>query len=203
MKKIKNLMSQKGFTLIELLVVITIIGILAAGATAIYTGAQQKARDANRIKDVQLYRTAIEQAYGDNGEYLDPTTWTGDCDIDPDDFDPADGTACVLMYRNYIAERVVDDKTGQDFNDTSLGYAYAAGDSVGGTAGHAQIYEISTGFESAGNVTGQAANDGGNDGARLETGNGLSALNTSIAMDGTLGTNAYKGIATDGNAVEL
>jgi prepilin-type N-terminal cleavage/methylation domain-containing protein len=41
--------SVKAFTLIELLVVITIIGILATGAVAIYTSQIQKARDTTRL----------------------------------------------------------------------------------------------------------------------------------------------------------
>jgi len=61
---------KKGFTLIELLVVITIIGILAAGATAIYSGAQAKARDAVRQNDVQMIGTAINFYGADNsGSY--------------------------------------------------------------------------------------------------------------------------------------
>lgn len=45
--------TTRGFTLIELLVVITIIGILATGATATYTSQIQKARDTTRINDVK------------------------------------------------------------------------------------------------------------------------------------------------------
>jgi prepilin-type N-terminal cleavage/methylation domain-containing protein len=45
-----------GFTLIELLVVITIIGILATGATSVYTSQIQKARDSTRISDIHILR---------------------------------------------------------------------------------------------------------------------------------------------------
>jgi general secretion pathway protein G len=58
-----------GFTLIELLVVITIIGILATGATTVYTSQIQKARDTTRINDVKALQSGIEQFYQDKAEY--------------------------------------------------------------------------------------------------------------------------------------
>jgi general secretion pathway protein G len=64
-----NLKNKKGFTLIELLVVITIIGILATGATAVYTSQIQKARDTTRINDMETLRAGIEQFYQDKSQY--------------------------------------------------------------------------------------------------------------------------------------
>jgi len=64
-----------GFTLIELLVVITIIGILATGATTIYTAQIQKARDTTRINDVKALQSAIEQVYQDTSEYPHSNTF--------------------------------------------------------------------------------------------------------------------------------
>lgn len=52
-----KLLQKKGFTLIELLVVITIIGILATGATAVYTSQIQKARDTTRINDLKTLQS--------------------------------------------------------------------------------------------------------------------------------------------------
>lgn len=54
--------SLKGFTLIELLIVIVIIGILSAGAVALFTGAQARARDARRKSDLNAIELAIQQA---------------------------------------------------------------------------------------------------------------------------------------------
>ena len=51
--------SLKGFTLIELLIVIVIIGILSAGAVALFGNAQGKARDAKRQSDLKSLETAI------------------------------------------------------------------------------------------------------------------------------------------------
>lgn len=67
MMTLKN--STRGFTLIELLVVITIIGILATGATSVYTSQIQKARDTTRINDIKALQSGIEQAYQDNSAY--------------------------------------------------------------------------------------------------------------------------------------
>ena len=61
--------TTKGFTLIELLVVITIIGILATGASAVYTSAQAKARDAVKKSDLAVIRSALELTATDNGGY--------------------------------------------------------------------------------------------------------------------------------------
>jgi len=55
------------------LVVITIIGILATGATATYTSQIQKARDTTRINDVKALQSGVEQSYQDASQYPDAT----------------------------------------------------------------------------------------------------------------------------------
>lgn len=60
--------SLKGFTLIELLIVIVIIGILSAGAFALFTGSQAKARDAIRKSDIKTVETAIQLFMNDNSD---------------------------------------------------------------------------------------------------------------------------------------
>lgn len=64
-----TLRSTRGFTLIELLVVIVIIGILATGAIAVFQGAQAKARDSQRISDLETLKTALEQYFNDKDAY--------------------------------------------------------------------------------------------------------------------------------------
>lgn len=61
----KNILKQ-GFTLLELLIVIAIIGILVTIATASYSSAQNKSRDARRRADVKAISNAFEQFYADN-----------------------------------------------------------------------------------------------------------------------------------------
>ena len=54
-------MKKKAFTLIELLIVIAIIGLLATISIVVLNGAREKSRDAKRVSDIQVIRTALEQ----------------------------------------------------------------------------------------------------------------------------------------------
>ena len=149
MKKINKL----GFTLIELLVVITIIWILATGATTIYTSQIQKARDSTRLNDVKALQSAIEQVYQDNTEYphsdlfLQWTTWV----------------TWVLTYLEKIPKDPKHwqpcNNWGTAANSTDCGYAYIVWDDNNGIA--YWEYEVSTWFEAEWNVDKKAALDGG------------------------------------------
>ncbi|MDB5255105.1 MAG: gspG [Candidatus Nomurabacteria bacterium] len=72
---------NKGFTLIELLVVIAIIGILASVILASLNTARAKARDAQRIQDINSIRTALELYANDNGGAYPSNgrLWWGNC----------------------------------------------------------------------------------------------------------------------------
>ncbi|MEB3284597.1 MAG: prepilin-type N-terminal cleavage/methylation domain-containing protein [Candidatus Sericytochromatia bacterium] len=66
----KNRRRRRGFTLIELLVVVVIIGILASVALPSFVGAQDKARNASVVANVNSIRMALEQYATDfNGSY--------------------------------------------------------------------------------------------------------------------------------------
>ena len=60
---------KDGFTLIELLVVIAIIGVLASIVLAALNTARSKARDANRVAEMQQISKALTLYYDDNGSY--------------------------------------------------------------------------------------------------------------------------------------
>lgn len=141
----------KAFTLIELLVVITIIGILATGATAVYTSQIQKARDTTRINDQKALQSAIEQIYQDNSEYPLATQllqWT----------------AWITWILTYLETVPSDPKHGQPCNDwwvagqaTDCAYMYVSGpDNNSINYGE---YELSTAFEAEWNVDKKAALD--------------------------------------------
>jgi len=94
---------RKGaFTLIELLVVITIIGILATGATTVYTSQIQKARDTTRVNDVKALQSGVEQFYQDQSEY--PVAG---------DFNITDGA-----IKSYVPKLPQDPKNTQNCNNS-------------------------------------------------------------------------------------
>lgn len=64
MKKIKN-----GFSLIELLVVISIIGVLTAVLMMNLVGARERARDSQKIQDLNNLKSALRMYYNDNQSY--------------------------------------------------------------------------------------------------------------------------------------
>ncbi|EKE29234.1 MAG: hypothetical protein ACD_2C00205G0007 [uncultured bacterium (gcode 4)] len=138
---------KKGFTLIELLVVITIIGILATGATAVYTSQIQKARDTTRINNLEAMKSWIEQFYQDASVY--PNKW-----------------AAFTGVSVYTPKFPKDPKTGEASTDTSFDMAYNVWKDTNWI--EFQEYEISTWFENAWTTTSKAGGDGGGDAKRLE-----------------------------------
>ena len=71
---------RRGFTLIELLVVIAIIGILSSVVLASLNTARAKARDAERLSDMQQVMRALELYANDNGgNYPIANSWQGVC----------------------------------------------------------------------------------------------------------------------------
>ena len=153
---------KKGFTLIELLVVITIIWILATGATSVYTSQIQKARDTTRINDIKALQWGIEQFYQD--ETLYPRWWKD-----------WSGTWWVQAYVPKLAE---DPKHNQTCMKSRCGYIYFVWNDSNGITDWA--YEISTAFESKWNHDKKAVNtkDSWDDDDRLEVG-----IPTSATMD--------------------
>lgn len=66
-------MKKNGFTLVELMIVVAIMAILMIIMTSIFnsTGVMNKARDAQRKKDLSRIKVAFEEYYNDKGCYPD------------------------------------------------------------------------------------------------------------------------------------
>ena len=74
MMKMENI--QKGFTLLEIIIVVGIISILPVGAMTILDPVAQfqKANDLRRKSDLATIQKALEQYYGDTGQYPQSTS---------------------------------------------------------------------------------------------------------------------------------
>jgi len=142
-----------GFTLIELLVVITIIGILATWATAVYTTQIQKARDSTRLGGVTILVQWIEQFYQDDWSYPVAGKWVGD--------------SWSIDVKDYVPNLVRDPKDHQACWTSRCWYAFIVANDVSWITNWA--YEISTAFESPVNRTTKASTDWWDDDLRYET----------------------------------
>lgn len=78
-------MKRRGFTLVEILVVIAILAVLMTMMIGIFNSIKitNKARDAQRKKDLNRIKVAFEEYFNDNGTYpQDVATWNvkSNCD---------------------------------------------------------------------------------------------------------------------------
>jgi len=84
--------SKKGFTLIELMVVVAIIGVLALLGLRMYTGQQEKAKNAIVKANVGTIQTLIQAELADSNATSVNTMWTsGDLVTSSGIHNPVDG----------------------------------------------------------------------------------------------------------------
>jgi type II secretion system protein G len=69
-----KLQSRSGFTLIELLIVIAVIGLLSTISIIVLNSARVRSRDARRVSDIQVIRSALEQHWLENAAYPSNST---------------------------------------------------------------------------------------------------------------------------------
>lgn len=136
----KKRFNNQGFTLIELLVIIAIIGILATFAVANFTGAQARARDAQRKNDLKQIQDALQFYYNDNTAFpLTDNTWHKISDLAP------------FLEPNYIKKIPPDPKGGYDYIWPNIcpphcGYSYYAWPNQCGNYSSG-YYMLNTGLE--------------------------------------------------------
>ncbi len=63
-------MRQRGFTLVELMIVVIIVGILAAVAIPMYTGATEKAKATECVAALGTIRSALRNYYAEHSTYV-------------------------------------------------------------------------------------------------------------------------------------
>lgn len=85
--------SRSGFTLIELLIVVAVIGLLTTISIIVLNSARIRSRDARRVSDIQVIRSALEQHWLENAAYPNQAT----------DLNLGTGNAVVLTSNGFQA----------------------------------------------------------------------------------------------------
>jgi len=118
--------AEKGFTIIELLIVIAIIAILAGLVLNNFQGAQAKARDTQRITDINNVHSKLEEYYNENGSY--PQTFTAATfpGIDASSLTDADG-ADIVINAAVADETAADAVADPDNTDEYLYVSFPTG----------------------------------------------------------------------------
>ncbi len=150
---IKIVKKDKGFTLIELMVVIAIIGVLAGVIITSLSAARKRGRDAQRIRDIQEIRSAIELYISQNGHppdlgtpaCSDPTysPLSGECVANETSYNSARWATLESQLSPYLA-KIAKDPCGVkcfDYDNPDLNYRgfftynYEAPGALNGMAG--------------------------------------------------------------------
>lgn len=119
-KSLKNV--QKGFTIIELLIVIAIIAILAGLVLNNFQGAQAKARDTQRVTDINNIHSKLEEFYNEKGGYPSDMAEANFPGIDAGSLVDPDG---VTIVASVVADEAAATAPGTN-PDTSDEYVYMA-----------------------------------------------------------------------------
>lgn len=170
-KPVLNLLNT-GFTLVELIVVVAIIAILTAIAAVVYTGINQRSRDAARLADLAQLNQAVYLAVHDADNYApilcfnQSTPCSGSSYPTSANTQQTDGTGWIPI--NFDINNIVTPNTLplDPKNDSTYYYTYCS-DGVN--------WKISAVLEFPGNL-GMMQTDGGTNPNRYEVGSRLKQL---------------------------
>ncbi|MGH7196791.1 MAG: type II secretion system protein [Candidatus Saccharimonadales bacterium] len=103
-----------GYTIVEFIVVIAVIGILAALAFTGITNSQARARDAERVADMNTLHSRLEEYHNDKGGYPNTFTATTFAGIDPEALKDPNGNSITISstVSDQAAARAVASPTG-------------------------------------------------------------------------------------------
>lgn len=136
----KNL--NRGFTLIELLVVISIIGLMSSVVLAAMSDARTKARDAQRIRDVQEIQKAVELYYDKYGYYPIMDSWVARVATSASGNANWSSLQTALRTEGFLPTLSQDPVNSGSIMSSATGYLYRYQVNAGGTA-----YDIITRLE--------------------------------------------------------
>lgn len=105
-------MLKNGFTLIELLVVISIMAILSSIAVVSYRGVTAKARDSQRMRDLETIKQALELYRSDIHTYPDSTSFTLNTALT--NCTGVSSPSCIPSI-TYLSQIPVDSNTAQEY----------------------------------------------------------------------------------------
>lgn len=135
---------QKGFTIIELLIVIAIIAILALFVINNIQGGQAKARDQQRVNDVNAIKNKLEDVYNEKSSYpltADTTTLEG---IEEGALKDPIGNQDISNNAAVATMSATDGVTAPKDTGTTAGYVYIP---VGCDGDECSGYVIKAGVE--------------------------------------------------------
>lgn len=119
--------NTKGFTIVELLIVIVVIAILAAITIVAYNGIQGRARDSQRVADMQSIVKALELYKTTNGSYpaAVPTANASGWEVSTDGTTTTNFLNALTTSRTIAKVPLDPVNTGTVVNSSSLGPDYS------------------------------------------------------------------------------